>query len=254
MKNNLIQIVVTFHGGMVAIGYEWGKYWQHVYSFLSKNFIWILVFFILFLFIMSLFHSISFLSTVLGCLFLFPSLSLSLFSLSLSYTLYVSLSCSLCFSICPFSVSQTFSLSLSHTHIHCKSLSRTHCISLSHIHTLYLSLSYIHTLYLSLFLTHCIYLSLSHFLSLSLPRPGSANHLAPNDSSPDDIADLELGRQMVTFSGTFQKEILYPGMLLKKGIRWNIKFNSSNFLNTNNYRYLITIFVIFHIQWVVSTV
>lgn len=25
MRANLIQIVVTFHGGMVAIGYEWGK-------------------------------------------------------------------------------------------------------------------------------------------------------------------------------------------------------------------------------------
>ena len=25
MKNNLIQIVITFHGGMVAIGYEWGE-------------------------------------------------------------------------------------------------------------------------------------------------------------------------------------------------------------------------------------
>ena len=28
MKNNLIQIVVTFHAGMVAIGYEWGTYKQ----------------------------------------------------------------------------------------------------------------------------------------------------------------------------------------------------------------------------------
>lgn len=25
MRANLIQVVVTFHGGMVAIGYEWGK-------------------------------------------------------------------------------------------------------------------------------------------------------------------------------------------------------------------------------------
>ena len=28
MKSNLIQIVVTFHGGMVAIGYEWGTCMQ----------------------------------------------------------------------------------------------------------------------------------------------------------------------------------------------------------------------------------
>ena len=25
MKHNLIQLVVTYHGGMVAIGYEWGS-------------------------------------------------------------------------------------------------------------------------------------------------------------------------------------------------------------------------------------
>ena len=25
MKANLVQIVVTFHGGMTAIGYEWGE-------------------------------------------------------------------------------------------------------------------------------------------------------------------------------------------------------------------------------------
>ena len=246
----------------MAIGYEWGKYWQHVYSFLFKNFIWILVFFILFLFIMSLFHSISFLSTVLGCLFLLPSLSLSLSLLSLSLTHCMSLFLALSVSLSVPSLFLKLSLSPFHTHIYTVNLSLAHTVNLSHIHTLYLSLSHIHTLYLSLFLTHCIYLSvylsiylsLSLSLSLSLPRPGSANHLAPNDSSPDDIADFELGRQMVTFSGTFQKEILYPGMLFKKGIRWNIKFNSSNFLNTNNYRYLITIFVIFHIQWVVSTV
>ena len=180
--------------------------------------------------------------------------------ISLSLTHCMSLFLALSVSLSVPSLFLKLSLSPFHTHIYTVNLSLAHTVNLSHTYTHCISLFHTYTHCISLSFSHtvsiylCIYLSLSLFLSLSLPRPGSANHLAPNDSSPDDIADLELGRQMVTFSGTFQKEILYPGMLLKKGIRWNIKFNSSNFLNTNNYRYLITIFVIFHIQWVVSTV
>lgn len=39
---------------------------------------------------------------------------------------------------------------------------------------------------------------------------GSRNHLAPKDSSPDDIANLDIATLMQKFAGSFKKEKAYP--------------------------------------------
>ena len=113
------------------------------------------------------------------------------------------ISFSLCLSLC---LSLYLSLSLFYTHTH--NLSLTHSFAHTHTHSLSHNLSPTHTLSLSL--SHTLSLPLTHTLSVILLL-GSANHLAPNDSSPDDKANFELGREMVTYAGTFNKEILYPG-------------------------------------------
>lgn len=40
---------------------------------------------------------------------------------------------------------------------------------------------------------------------------GSKNHMAPNDKSPDDVSNKEIGALMRSFGGSFRNEKLYPG-------------------------------------------
>ena len=76
-------------------------------------------------------------------------------------------------------------------------------------------------------------MSLSLSLSLSLVLLGSPNHLTPNDTSPDDRANFELGREMATYAGTFKKEKLYPGK--KAGVNSRVRMRIEQKRREANY-------------------
>ena len=42
---------------------------------------------------------------------------------------------------------------------------------------------------------------------------GSKNHNAPFDRSPDDLANIDIARQMSVFAGSFPGENPYPGLI-----------------------------------------